>query len=150
MAQGNIIKGGKLMLFLNGASIGAATSHSLNINSNTTEISTKDTGIYGEIEATNVTWEITSENLFIAGEFDKLFAAQTGLTKVTCVFGQAAQWDGKSLTSKSLENWTNDTTTPYYTGSGYITSLSVNAPNSENATYSVTITGSGEITKVSA
>ena len=39
-----IIKGGDLMLFVGGKSIGYATNHTLSINADTKETSTKDSG----------------------------------------------------------------------------------------------------------
>ena len=40
----SIIKGGDMMLFVNGKSIGYATNHTLSINTDTKETSTKDSG----------------------------------------------------------------------------------------------------------
>ena len=64
MAQEKIIKGDELMLFNEGKSIAYATSHTLTINGNAIDISSKDHGFFGASEVGNITWEVTSENLF--------------------------------------------------------------------------------------
>ena len=64
MANSNtIVKGQELMLFQNGESIAFATSHTLTVTGNTTDISTKDHGFFAASSLTSITWEISSENL---------------------------------------------------------------------------------------
>ena len=59
-----IIKGDELMLFNGEHSIAYATSHTLTISGNAIDISSKDHGFWGASEVGNITWEITSENLW--------------------------------------------------------------------------------------
>jgi len=40
-----------------------------------------------------------------------------------------------------------DKTKNYYSGKAYVTSLTTNANTGENATFSITLTGSGALTK---
>ena len=75
-----IIKGDELMLFNDEKSIAYATSHTLTINGNTIDISSKDHGFGGASEIGNITWEITSENLFTDKYYTLLFDAMINKT----------------------------------------------------------------------
>ena len=141
----NIIKGDELMLFKNGVSMAFATAHTLTITGNTIDISSKDHGYWGASEIGNVTWEITSENLYTDGDYNALFQAMINKTALTVAFGHASNYNVNGLGSNA--NWTLDqTTNAYYVGSAYITSLTANANTGENATFSVTLTGVGALT----
>ena len=52
------------MVFIGSTPIAFATSHSLSITMNTTEISTKDHGDFPSVIGQNITWELTTENLY--------------------------------------------------------------------------------------
>lgn len=92
-----IVKGDELMVFLNNKSIAMATSHTLNITGNSIEISSKDSGFWGASEIGNITWEVTSENLFTDGDYDTLFNAMIAKTPVTLVFGHAKDYNVNGL-----------------------------------------------------
>lgn len=51
-----------------------------------------------------------------------------------------------TVADSTLDNWTAGA--HYYTGDALITSLTANANNGDNATYSVTLTGVSQIKKV--
>ena len=68
-----IIKGDELMLFKGEKSIAYATSHTLTVNGNSIDISSKDHGYWGASEVGNITWEITSENLYTDKYYSELF-----------------------------------------------------------------------------
>ena len=147
----NIIKGDKLMIFVGGSAIAYATSHTLSLTGNTTDISSKDHGFWGASDIGNLTWEATTENLYTEAGFDGLFNAYLKKTPVTIVFGYASNynvnglWLGEGTNPGGYENsWTADSTKGY-TGQAVITSLSVNANTGENATFSCTFTGKGAI-----
>lgn len=153
----NIQKGTDIMVFLKQGdtykSIAHATSHNLNITGETTEVNSKDYGEFGAQEVQKINWEITSENL-MTEDYETLFDLMIAKTKVDLVFGM------KSITTSIEEQ--ADGAPAYYTpkdnvASGYqgaktgkavISSLQQNAPNGENATFSVTFTGVGAITRV--
>ena len=144
-----IIKGRDLMLFdSEGKSLAFATNHTLTITAETTDISSKDHGIWGATEVSKYTWEIQSENLYTeagyANMFDKMLAGDSMNVK----FGikQTPTPPDATVADSSLTNWT--TGTHYYTGDALITSLTANANNGDNATYSVTLTGVSQIKKI--
>ena len=153
----NIQKGTDIMVFVKQSdiykSIAHATSHTLSITGATTEVNSKDYGEFGSQEVQKINWEITSENL-MTEDYETLFDLMIAKTKVDLVFGM------KSITTSIEEQ--ADGAGDYYTpkdnvASGYqgakqgkaiISSLQQNAPNGENATFSVTFTGVGAITRV--
>lgn len=146
MAQEKIIKGDELMLFNEGKSIAYATSHTLTINGNAIDISSKDHGFFGASEVGNITWEVTSENLFTDKYFTTLFDAMIQKKPLTVALGFASDWDVNGLTGNNAQ-YDLDKTANYYSGKVYVTSLTANANTGENATMSITLTGSGALTK---
>lgn len=154
----NIQKGADIMVFVKQdgifKSIAHATSHTLNLTGETTEVNSKDYGEFGASEVNKINWEITSENL-MTEDYETLFDLMLAKTKVDLVFGM------KSINT-GIEEQTDPSAPNYYTpknnasggyqgaktGKAYITSLQQNAPNGENATFSVTFTGVGAISRV--
>lgn len=150
MAQ-TIIKGNDLMLFdAQGKSIAYATSHTLSISGETTDVTSKDHGIYGGNEVNKINWEITSENLYTTTEFDNLFTQMIARTAIDVYWGVKTENDPtKSVVDGDYDNWSISTISGggAYKGKAFITSLTANANNGENATFNVTLTGTGKIAK---
>jgi len=162
MAQ-NIIKGDDLMLFDSaGKSIAYATSHTLTITADAADISTKDHGIWKGSEVNKISWEISSENLYTDNSYDALFTAMLNRQPVKVYFGRKIQYNpNKTVVNDDYPFWTGgwdvdavrsgdpDTsdTNAGYTGFAFITSLTANANTGENATFSLTLTGTGKIAK---
>lgn len=142
------VKGGDLMLFVGGKSIAYATSHSLEITGETSDTSNKDEGggDWSSQEVNILSWSASSENLFSedgAGEnFDDLFDLMIAKTPITAVFAKKKE----TTTDVPDTGWTNGNA-PAYEGKVVITSLSLNAPNGEYASYSVQFQGVGALTK---
>lgn len=153
----NIQKGTDIMVFVKQdgiyKSIAHATSHTLSVTGETQEVNSKDYGEFGSSTVNKITWEITSENL-MTEDYETLFDLMLAKTQLDLVFGM------KSITT-NIEDQA-DGAPDYYTpknnvaagyqgaktGKAYITSLQENAPNGENATFSVTFTGVGAISRV--
>lgn len=145
-----IIKGRDLMLFnADGHSYAWATNHVLTITAETTDISSKDHGIWGGSEVSRYTWEITSENLYSTEAYDEMFATMLAGEPITVRFGLKQTPTDPSMNvadgNTALPYWTSTST--FYEGKVVITSLVANANNGENATFSVTLTGNGSIKK---
>lgn len=146
----NIIKGRDLMLFnSDGHSYAYATNHTFTMNAETTDISSKDHGVWGAVEVSRYSWEITSENLYTSEEYDALFTSMTSGEPITVRFGLKATPDNPALNpadgNTALPYWTSQNS--FYQGRAIITSLTANANNGENATFSITLTGVGSIQK---
>lgn len=142
----DIVKGSMLMVFMEGDPIGFATSHSLNITTNTTEVSTKDHGDYPSTIAQSIAWEVTAENLYSDAGEGAYLEAQLNKTPVTIAFGKAdySTTDEKGVIGDNGHGeWTLSSTVA--SGEAIITSFSINAPAGDNATMSVTFTGVGSL-----
>lgn len=142
------IKGGDLMVFVEGVSVAFATSHTLSINADTTDTSNKDEGGGGwqSSEVNLLSWTATTENLYSEdGEgkgFDDLFDLMIAKEPVTLVFAKKSS----SATDVPTGGWSAGT--PKKTGEAIITALEANAPNGDNATFTCTFTGVGALTNV--
>ena len=145
------IKGGDLMLFVNAKSIAYATSHSLEITGETTDTSNKDEGggDWSSQEVSILSWTASSENLYCeegAGDrFDDLFSLMVAKTPIDAVFARKAE----ATTDVPVAGWTKGSA-PTYEGKVVITSLSLNAPNGEYASYTVQFQGVGALVKKDA
>lgn len=145
-----IIKGRDLMLFNNDKSIAYSTNHTLSITANTADVSSKDHGVYGGTEVVSFSWEIQSENLYTEAAYNELFDAMiSGASGVqlTVKFGLKSEVGTGTVVDSDYTNWTPKET-GYYIGKCYITSLQANAPDGENATFSVTLQGIGKLARV--
>lgn len=144
------IRGGDMMLFFNGKSIAYATSHTLTISGDTQDTSNKDEGggDWGSNEVSKLSWSATSENMYsLDGEgsnFDDLYDLMIKKEPITTTFSKKTE----TSTDVPTGGWT--ASKPDYEGKAVITSLELNAPNGEYATYSVQFTGVGALTKVEA
>lgn len=156
----DIFKGSALQLFINDGGpkdvcIGFATSHSLSITTNTTELSTKDHGDYPAVLPTTITWEVTAENVYATTSMKKLIGYVKNKTQVTIKFaevGNYSQDDGSYsyyatepgiIENKSKTSWTIGKVIGQ--GKAYITSYSINAASGDNASISCTFTGCGPL-----
>lgn len=151
-----IIEGGKLMVWVGNSSIAMATNHTLSLSTETNEISNKDIGS-GAWTANSIkrfSWEVSSDNMFTMKAYKKLFETMTNKTLVTLTFGKPSQDELATDASANFAGWTwvNPSTGTHaeddvvMQGKAYITNLDLQAPNDDNATFSVTFTGVGELT----
>lgn len=154
-----IIKGGNLMVFAaedttpgaltEPSSIPLATSHTLRITSDTTDVSNKDvaSGRWKANEVGQMSWEATTENLYCENGGQWLFQMMTSGNYVNVVFAQKDEDDGDELPAGG--SWTPKDNTGWQ-GEAIITSLEITAQNGENATLSATFTGYGELVSLAS
>lgn len=147
-----IIKGGDLMLFIGGTSIGFATNHTLSINADTKETSTKDSGgKWQSSEAGILSWTASTENLMSNDQegvgYKDLVGYMTSRTQLLAHFDLKAQSNDtvpeggwRPLAIAAGSNYSKG-----YRGQVIITSIELNAPNGENATFTVNFTGVGAL-----
>lgn len=150
-----IIQGGDLMLFINNKSIGYATSHSLSISADTKETSTKDSGgKWQTSEVGIISWTASSENLY-ANEaegmtYSDLFDAMVARTPIDAVFtleGNSTNLETGKSDTVPTGGWTPKAKTGYQ-GKVIITSIELNAPNGEDASFTVQFQGTGALEAV--
>lgn len=139
-----IIKGGVLMLFVDNKSVPLATSHTLTINANTTDASNKDVngGSWAVNDVSQYTWEASTDNLYSTTGVSTLYAKMVAGAPIDAIFGIKTEAADADLPVGG--SWTKPTTN-CFSGKVIITSLEVTAQNGENATFSATFTGYGEL-----
>lgn len=145
----NIIKGSDLMLFKKAGegdaakyeSFANATSCSLNLTAGALETSSKDSGKWTDKQPGKLSWTLSSENLYSEADFNSLVDAWMKREKLLVAFDIAT--NANSDAGKPADGW--QIGTAGYEGYVIITSLTANAPDGENATYSVTFDGAGEL-----
>lgn len=143
--------------------IAAATSCSINVNADTIDVSSKDSGRYGSNIAGKVSWDISSDALFtipssgdsrygysklmdslISGEpLDVSWASVSNFAEANAASDQNADEDGNVFTATRQQTSAKD----LYSGKAVVTSLQLTADNGALSTYSVTLAGKGKITK---
>lgn len=116
-----------------------ATSCSVQIDGETIDTSNKMSGRWNSNLSGKNGYTISSDALFTQTEghysFDALMEKMVEGGKLEWTIGKCSD----------RETFALDTTKPYYSGEGFVTSLSLNAGNNEVANCSITITGSGAI-----
>lgn len=151
-----IIKGKKLMLFIKKSnsyvSVGYATNHTLSTSANTISVSHKDledagSGKWDSQDIDTLSWTITTENFYANDAegitFTDLFGYYSAGTELDVKFAIAAN----STTGVPTGGWVAPSAQGSYVMSGkvVITSIDVNAPVDDNATFSITFTGKGAL-----
>lgn len=154
-----IIRGEQLMLFVKDqtkyVSIAYATNHTLNINLSQNETSNKDQGVgmWTTFEAGVFSWDVSSDNLFGDEEsqgltYEKLVDLMLTKTQIEVVMGIRKDIDKDDDFEVPTGGWTPvENKQPYYSGKAIITSISLNCPNGDNASYSVSLQGCGALKK---
>lgn len=135
MPTTGVINGTLLRLYIGGSAVAYATSCTLSMNTELRETIHKDNPGSGnrEIETGQKSGSISFDALYssdgAANAPDDLFTTWDNRTSISWIISTEVAGDVK------------------YTGSGYITSLELNAPVEENSTISGTIEIDGSITK---
>lgn len=151
-----IVRGGDVMVFVGGKSIAFATNHSLSISGETKETSTKDSGgKWATSEMGILSWTANSENMVAdtgAGStFQDIFNLMIARQPVDIVFayeGNSTNYAEGKLDTVPTSGWTPKANHGYK-GKALITALNQNAPNNDNATFTVDFTGVGALEPVS-
>ena len=156
-----IIKGGDIMLFVSNTegtgykSIAQATNHTLTISADTVDISTKDihAGRWTASDVNMLSWTCSSENLVCDDpegvSYEDLVEMMIKKQVIYGVFGQFGNKDsGTDKTTGDVNvptgGWVPKTTDGLK-GKMVITNLVKNAPNGDNASFSVDFTGIGAL-----
>ena len=121
--QGNSVK-----VTIGSTLIGGQQGCSLNMETETSETTTKDSGVWSESEAVGLSWSVDCDGLVVVDDegLEAFEEAWRTLSIVTVKYGSPSN---------------------YKTGQAIITSLSQNSPSKEKTTYSVSLQGVGELTK---
>ena len=140
-----VIKGKELMVFKKTdttyKSIAHATNHTLNLSSEEVDVSDKDSGDYGSTIPGMKSWDIQAEHVYDDTEADGLIDAWQSGEELDLVWGMK----NEDAASVPVGGWTPKT--GGYEGEAIITSLTINAPSGDKASYTVTFKGKGEFKK---
>ena len=158
MDNSNVIMGSDLMVFIGNKTIGFATSCSLELSGDATDISNKDFGNgWSSSKITNRSWTVSSENMYAekadmdntSESFEDLFDAYVNGTELTIKWQPTTNYNAaERVNDKPAAGWTGSGVS--YSGKATVTSLSASADNGSAGTFSVTFTGMGAITKTPA
>lgn len=122
-------KGNDIKVSLGDILIGGQQGASINMESETTETTTKDSGDWSESEVIGLSWSFDLDGFVVVND-EGLSALKTA-------------WRTKKLVDVKYGTPEN-----YEKGKSIIASYSENAPTKENCTYSVSFQGVGELTEV--
>ena len=106
--------------------IGGQQGCSINRETETSDTTTKDSGVWSESEAIGLSWSVDCDGLVVVGDegLEALETAWENLQQVDVKYGSAER---------------------YKTGKAIITSFSSNSANKEKTTYSVSFQGVGAL-----
>lgn len=121
-------KGNDIRVSVGSTLIGGQQNCSINRETETSDTTTKDSGIWSEAEAIGLSWSVDLDGLVVVGD--------QGLKALETAWENLQQVDVKYGTS-----------TNYKSGRAIITSLSSNSANKEKTTYSVSLQGVGALSK---
>lgn len=153
MATYTYKKGNLINLFIYDSSawrtLGHSTNNSLSASSETTTVSSKDFGNWPATEVTGTTWSMSGEYLMTPEDASIVLGMQASGQRYTFAFGVVNESDWaaglKPVTDVSVNaKWTVGSTFMRY-GDGLVTSAEIQAPNGDQATMSLEITGSGAL-----
>ena len=137
-----VINGSDLMLFKGNKSIAFATSHSLSISADTFETSSKDdVGSWTSKTVRKLSWTCSTDNLFSAAAYNELYTAMTARQPFNLILSTKG-------TQASDGSWSVGSNGVEYSGNVVITSLELNAPDADNATFSCSFEGVGALVEI--
>lgn len=146
MAQEKIVRGDDLMLFDSlGKSLAFATNHTLTLTADVMETSSKDSGKWKANQATKLSFEVSTENLYTVTNYNELVTKMMNREEIEIYFAVKAdeELNLDGLTAEKTE-WNKGKAG--YKGKVIISNITANANSGENATYSTTLTGTGALT----
>ena len=121
-------KGNDIKVSVGSTLIGGQQNCSINRETETSDTTTKDSGVWSEAEAIGLSWSVDLDGLVVVGD--------EGLKALETAWENLQQIDVKYGTSSN-----------YKSGKAIITSLSSNSANKEKTTYSVSLQGVGALEK---
>ena len=134
-----------MMLFVATKPVAFSTAAKLDISLKTRDIGSKDSGYWDEKAPSKMSWTASSDALMcddLTGTGNStiadLYTAMEARTPVALVFatktGTSPDYTASAVAGKTK-----------FSGSGYITSLSLSAPDNDSATYSISFEGTGAL-----
>jgi len=143
----NIVNGTSMQLFITtgetNKSIAASTSCKLGVSMETRKIRSKDDGKWANSAEGMLSWSVDSENLYTADvlgisatTYKELLQLYMDRTPITVSIGGVAMENTIPITRG----------TSFISGTARITKLDINFPDNDNASYSISLEGTGALT----
>ena len=132
MPSAGKLNGTNLLVYVNGVAVAHATSHTLNVNAEMIDATTKSSAGWKDVLPGLKDWSIDAEGIVAWDATEgvsQAFADITGRTQVTVKFSMEVTGDKR------------------YTGTAYVSTLSMSAPLEDVITYSLSFAGDGAITE---
>ena len=157
--MGKIILGEKVQLWVKDKSgatptcLAMATSLSVEISADATDISSKDSGRWSSSLLGKISWTASASNLFTVADYSKLIDVMVANTPIEIVFATVKNYDTVTSGTTDSEGMFTNTPTVWesnddmYHGKVIVNSISLSANNGEVATYDVSFTGVGALQK---
>ena len=121
-------KGNDIRVSVGSTLIGGQQNCSINRETETSDTTTKDSGVWSEAEAIGLSWSVDLDGLVVVGD--------AGLKALETAWENLQQVDVKYGTASN-----------YKSGRAIITSLSSNSASKEKTTYSVSLQGVGALSE---
>lgn len=139
-----IIKGQNLRITLGGKFVAFATSCTVHVSQNLEESSTKDsTNAATEQTPTGISWDMSCDALY---SVDTDATGVNGINALDMVLGMQRVQVQFEQTS-GAKNRVPVSGGVVYSGAAYVNDISVTAAARQNTTYSIQLTGDGELSK---
>ena len=141
------IQGKDLMLFVDNKAIAMATSCSLDLTTAVNSASSKDSGCWEENSPGKLSWSMSSDSLMSADEasisttYDQLMGLQIKRKEVDVLFTVAE--NANDCAGLPETGW--KPAKGGWKGKAIITQSTLSGPDGDNATISVTFTGTGKL-----
>jgi len=142
-----VIKGQNLRLLIGGKCIAFSTSCTAHASLNLEESSTKDsTNNFTEQTPTGISWDLSCDALY---SVDTDATGVNGINALDMVLAQQ-RVQVQFEQTQGEKNRVAVSGGAVYSGYAWVNDISINAANRQNTSYTIQLTGDGELTKTTA
>lgn len=142
-----VIKGQNLRLLIGGKCVAFATSCTVHVSLNLEESSTKDsTNNFTEQTPTGISWDMSCDALY------SVDADATGVNAINALDTVLAQQKVQVQFEQTQgeKNRVAVSGGAVYSGYAWVNDISINAANRQNTSYTIQLTGDGQLSKTTA
>ena len=142
-----VIKGQNLRLLIGGKCVAFATSCTVHVSLNLEESSSKDsTNNFTEQTPTGISWDMSCDALY---SVDTDATGVNGINALDTVLAQQ-RVQVQFEQTQGEKNRVAVSGGAVYSGYAWVNDISINAGNRQNTSYTIQLTGDGELTKTTA
>ena len=142
-----VIKGQNLRVLIGGKCVAFATSCTVHVSLNLEDSSTKDsTNNFTEQTPTGISWDMSCDALY---SVDADATGVNGISALDTVLAQA-KVQVQFEQTQGEKNRVAVTGGAVYSGYAWVNDISINAANRQNTSYTIQLTGDGQLAKTTA